>query len=97
MIRGSSASQSMTVSLPASPAAGGTRSRADVDEAGLGEIAFDLGGGEAEPAMREIAPQEFLLMRVEIDDDEPPAGRERPRRLARARGPDRRGSAAPDG
>ena len=42
MIRGSSASQSATVSLPDSPFAGGTRFGANADEPGLGEEAFDL-------------------------------------------------------
>ena len=86
-MRGSRASQIATVSLPGSPAAGGT-SRvsigvrpASVEEAG------DLLAGKAEPAMRELLAQKFLAVRGEIDDQQPPARPQRARRLAqRARG-----------
>ena len=79
MTRGSSAIHSTTVSLPASPLAGGTRSERMAVEARLGQIALDLVGGEAEPAMGELVAQEFLVMGVEVDHCEPPAGRQRPR------------------
>ena len=47
--------------------------------------------------MGEIGAQEFLVMGVEIDDGEPPAGGKRARGFAQAPAPDRRGSAAPGG
>ena len=85
MTRGSSAIHSATVSLPASPGGGRNTLARGRGEARLGEIAFDLVDGEAEPAMGELVAQEFLLMGVEIDHHEPPAGRERPRRFVSAR------------
>ena len=68
MTRGSSASQNATVSLPASPLAGGTTLHADAGEPRLGKIALDLVDREAEAAMRELLAQEFLVVGVEIDD-----------------------------
>ncbi len=47
--------------------------------------------------MRELLAQVLLLMRGEVDDEQPPAGPQACARLRAARARDRRGSAAPDG
>ena len=57
----------------------------------------DLLAAEAEPAMREMLAQRFLLMRGEIDDEQPAARAQQRAPPRSARGRDRRGSAAPDG
>ena len=51
----------------------------DGGEARLGEIALNLFDREAKPTMRELVAQEFLVVGVEINHREPPAGRQRPR------------------
>ena len=87
MTRGSSAIHSATVSLPASPFAGGDALRANRGQTRLGEIALDLVDREAEAPMRELVAQEFLVMGGEIDHQEPPARPQRPRGFGeRARG-----------
>ncbi len=97
MTRGSRASHSATVSLPGSPASGGTSLGLDRREAGFGQERLDLLVGEAEAAMRELLAQEFFAVRGEVDDEQPAAGTQARAPLRAGRARDRRENAAPGG
>ena len=96
MTRGSRASQIATVSLPVSPGPGATSLTLASSSPASARKRSDFRAGKAEPAMREFLAHLLFSVGREIDDQQPPAGPQRPRRLANA-ARDRRGNAAPDG
>ena len=89
---------SQTVTVRPSVPAGGARST-DVGtvEAGQVEPVADLVVVEAEAAVGLRVTQEFVAVRGEVDDEQPPAGRDESRRFEDRPTPDRRGSGAPGG
>ena len=89
------ASHSLTVSLPVAAPRGSNSSRVLEVEPGFGKPVGDLPVGEAEAQMRMLVAQEFQRVRREIDDDQPAARPQQPRRLADRHAPARRDSAAP--
>ena len=74
-----SAAQILTVRPPGP--AGGRVTAVTLAEAAGGQPALDLVVEEAEPAVPVLGAQELQIVRREVDDQQPPAGRHQPRRL----------------